>query len=240
MPKVHERHAGMRVHEFAKKTGVTVRTLHHYDRLGLLKPRRTRHGYRLYNDADAERLAQITVLKFLGLSLTNIKTALGSHSRRAELLIFQRRAIGYKRQLLAIAVDMLDQLERGSYDWADLADYVREVGGASDATTSWRNRQLNDARLKIASRRKALDVPLSDYELHRDVRAAIAAGETPDTPAGQALVARWRESIERFTGGDRELKEALEIVIRHRSNRPTHPSVAGFDEYLFRALQQAS
>ena len=81
---------------------------------------------------------------------------------------------------------------------------------------------------------------LSDYELNRDIRAAIARGDTPDTPAGQALVARWRDSIERFTGGDRELREALEIVIRDRSNHPTHPSAAGFDEYFFRALQQAS
>ena len=53
-------------HEFAGLAGVTIRTLHHYDRLGLLKPsRRTDAGYRLYNENDLVRLEQIIVLKFL-------------------------------------------------------------------------------------------------------------------------------------------------------------------------------
>src|SRR5215831_5752060 len=121
MHRAQDRPVGFRVHEFARKTGVTVRTLHHYDRLGLLKPRKTRHGYRVYSDADAARLDQIAVLKFLGLSLSDIKAALGSDSRRGELLKVQRYTIGHRRQLLAVAIDMLDQIERGSPDWADLA-----------------------------------------------------------------------------------------------------------------------
>src|SRR5262245_21834884 len=100
MPKATEQ-AGRRIHEFAKKTGVTVRTLHHYDRLGLLKPRRTRQGYRLYRENDTARVDQIAVLKFLGLSLTDIKAALASEARRGELLAIQRYAIGHRRQLLA-------------------------------------------------------------------------------------------------------------------------------------------
>ena len=43
-----------RVREFAKLTGVTVKALHHYDRVGLLEPRRTRAGYRLYSAADRD------------------------------------------------------------------------------------------------------------------------------------------------------------------------------------------
>jgi DNA-binding transcriptional MerR regulator len=241
MPNVQERQAGFRIHEFAKKSGVTVRTLHHYDRIGLLKPRRTRHGYRVYRDDDIARLDEITVLKFLGLSLTDIKAALGNTSRRAELLKVQRYSLGHRRQVLAVALDMLDQLERGSKpDWADLSEFAREVGGHADPKTSWRNRRLIEARRKIAARRIDWNATLADYELNRDIRAAMANGDTPDTPAGQALVARWRDSIERFTGGDAELKDALELVIRDRSNHPRHPSANGFHEYFFRALQQAS
>jgi len=239
MHKAQARQAGLRIHEFAKNTGVTVRTLHHYDRLGLLKPRKTRHGYRVYSDADAERLDRITVLKFLGLSLADIRAALGSESRRTELLKVQRYSIGHRRQLLAFAIEMLDQIERGSPDWTDLAAFAREVG-LSDGPNSWRNRRLNEARRKIAARRLEWNMPLSDYELHRDVRTAIKRGDTPDTPAGQALVARWRESIERFTGGDPELKDALELVLRDRSSHPSSPSAEGYSEYFFRALQQAS
>jgi DNA-binding transcriptional MerR regulator len=234
------REAGFRIHEFAKKTGLTVRTLHYYDRVGLLKPRRTRQGYRVYRDTDATRVDEIAVFKFLGLSLRDIKSALGSDSRRAELLKVQRYSLNHKRQLLTVALEMFDQLEGSKYDVSALADCIRELGGGSDPEASWRNRRLNDARRKIAERRMAWDASLSDYELNRDVRAAIARGDTPDSPAGQALVARWRDSIERFTGGDPQLKEALELVIRDRSNRPSAADAGGFHEYFFRALQQAS
>jgi len=62
------------VHEFAQLSGVTVRALHHYDREGLLKPAaRSAAGYRLYTDRDLVRLEQIVVLKFLGLSLREIR-----------------------------------------------------------------------------------------------------------------------------------------------------------------------
>lgn len=239
MPKSQERHE-LRIHEFAKKTGVTVRTLHHYDRLGLLKPRRTRQGYRLYRENDTARLDQIAVLKFLGLSLTDIKAALASEARRGELLAIQRYSIGHRRQLLAVAADMFGQLERGSPDWTDMANFARELGGRCQPELSWRNRRLHEAWRKLATRRLAWNMTLSDYELNRDVRQAIARGDTPDTPAGKALVARWRESIDRFTGGDPELKQALELVMRNRVNHPSHPGADGYNAYFFRAVRQAS
>ena len=58
-----------RIREFAGLAGVTVRALHHYDRLGLLKPRRTQTGYRVYCTRDLETLEQIVALKFIGLAL---------------------------------------------------------------------------------------------------------------------------------------------------------------------------
>src|SRR5580700_6800802 len=67
-----------RAKEFADLAGVTVRTLHHYDRLGLLKPRRAESGYRLYRESDLERLEQIVALKFLGLPLKEIRELLDS------------------------------------------------------------------------------------------------------------------------------------------------------------------
>ena len=240
MRKTPDRPAGLRIHDFAKTTGVTVRTLHHYDRLGLLKPRRTRHGYRVYRDTDAGRLDEIAVLKFLGLPLTDIKAALGSESRRVELLTLQRYSLGHRRQLLAVAFDMLEQIERGSGNRTQLAEFARELGGQSNPDTPWRNRRLYLAVRKLAARRLKVDMTLSDYELNRDVRAAIARGVTPDTPAGQALVARWRDFINRFTGGDSDLKEAMELVSRNRSNRPSHPGADGVHEFLVRALRQAS
>src|SRR5436853_6255313 len=100
-----------RIQEFAAKAGVTVRTLHHYDRIGLLKPRRTHTRYRLYSDADLPRLRQIVVFRFIGLSLTEIAAALKSESRRAELLKNRRYAVKRDRHRLAIELQLLDELE---------------------------------------------------------------------------------------------------------------------------------
>ena len=60
---------GYRVQEFAELAGVTVRTLHHYDRLGQLKPLRTHSGYRCYSEAHLAQLEQIVALKFIGVPL---------------------------------------------------------------------------------------------------------------------------------------------------------------------------
>ena len=66
----------LQAQQFAELAGVTVRTLHHYDRLGLLRARRTEAGYRVYRESDLERLEQIVALKFVGLPLKRIKTLL--------------------------------------------------------------------------------------------------------------------------------------------------------------------
>src|SRR5260370_8189288 len=67
----------LKVNEFAEKAGVSVRTLHHYDRLGLLRPSgRTRASYRLYGEREFARLQQIVTLKFIGLPLKENKPLL--------------------------------------------------------------------------------------------------------------------------------------------------------------------
>ena len=69
--------ATWKVGELAAATGLTVRTLHHYDAIGLLTPsERTAAGYRLYGADDVERLYRICLLRRLGLSLSEIAAAL--------------------------------------------------------------------------------------------------------------------------------------------------------------------
>jgi MerR family transcriptional regulator, thiopeptide resistance regulator len=65
-----------RIREFAQLAGVTIKALRHYDRLGLLRARRTEAGYRAYEHRDLERLEQIVALKFIGLPLGDIKQLL--------------------------------------------------------------------------------------------------------------------------------------------------------------------
>jgi len=221
------------VRQFAALANVTVRTLHHYDRVGLLKPRRTRAGYRVYRDADLPRLQQIVVLKFLGLSLIEIASALKNDARLDAALKTRRFAVKRKRAQLDVVVHMLDELEKPQRDWTDLASFVRELTPFGPRDGSTERQKLDEALRLMGERRKALNVTLEEYELNRDVRRAIAGGETPDTADGRALVRRWRASIDRFIGGDPSLREALTYVMGRRQPA-ADPAYRAFFERAFR------
>ncbi len=76
---LHTMDEGLRIGAFARRAGVTVRALHHYDRLRLLRPaRRSTRGYRLYADDDLVRLQQIVTLKALGFDLDRVAEILNA------------------------------------------------------------------------------------------------------------------------------------------------------------------
>src|SRR3954451_14180636 len=82
------------VGEVARWWGVTVRTLHHYEHIDLLSPAgRSSSGYRLYDDADLERLQQILFYRELALSLDHIAAVLASPRDAVEHLAYQRRLL---------------------------------------------------------------------------------------------------------------------------------------------------
>mgnify|MGYP003087315261 CR=1 FL=1 len=63
------------IKEAAQLSGVSVKTLHHYDKIGLLVPAKSENGYRTYSQADLERLQVILYYKYLGFSLENSRAA---------------------------------------------------------------------------------------------------------------------------------------------------------------------
>ena len=101
-----------RIQEFAEQAGVTVRALHHYDRLGLLRPRRNGSGYRLYGPRELERLEQIVALKFIGIPLKQIKAVLDRNgSNLPEALRMQRTVLEEKRRMLDGAIQAIRKAE---------------------------------------------------------------------------------------------------------------------------------
>src|SRR5689334_4939548 len=100
------------VAEFSALGGVTVKTLHHYDRQGLLRPARSRAGYRLYAPRDLDRLEQIVALKSIGLSLEQIRTLLdGDVQALAAALRAQRQSLERKRTELTRAIRAIERVE---------------------------------------------------------------------------------------------------------------------------------
>src|SRR5215203_936261 len=88
-----------KVGELARQAGVSVRTLHHYEDIGLLVPgERTDSGHRLYDAHDVERLARILALVGLGLSLDEVRRSLDD--RHLSPLVLVERHLERARQVL--------------------------------------------------------------------------------------------------------------------------------------------
>ncbi|MER2088224.1 MAG: MerR family transcriptional regulator [Sporosarcina sp.] len=101
----------MKVKEVSQLTGVSVRTLHHYDDIGLLTPDRTSEaGYRLYSDDNLATLQQILFFRELGFSLKKIKELLTSPSfDREEAFEMQRNMLLERRRQLDSMIDTIEK-----------------------------------------------------------------------------------------------------------------------------------
>lgn len=217
------------VHEFAALAGVTVRTLHHYDRLELLKPgRRTESGYRLYGERDFARLEQIVVLKFLGLPLKEIRKLLKGESALGETLRRQQYVLAEKRRQLDIAIHSIRKAERafetrGEPDYRLFQEIVKEIEMQND--TEWSKKYYSpEAQAKVEERKALWSPELQEKvsrqwsELFADIEASL--GEDPAGPKAQALAARWKELLKGFTGGDPEIQKGLNKMWADQGNWP--------------------
>ena len=216
-----------RVLEFAKLAGVTVRALHHYDRLGLLKPKqRTHSGYRLYTDRDFARLEQIVVLKFLGIPLKQIRGLLEASSNLTAVLQRQREVLNEKRRQLDKAIRAIGNAQyaiqsKGEPDWRLFQLVVQEI--EMQNSQEWKAKYFSaEARAKVAERQKLWSPELQvqmdkEWEqLYADAEACL--DEDPAGPKGQELAARSLELINRFTGGDPEILKGVKAMWEDRAN----------------------
>jgi MerR family transcriptional regulator, thiopeptide resistance regulator len=216
--------------EFAERAGVTVRTLHHYDRLGLLKvSRRTRAGYRLYSDPDLIRLEQIVVLKAIGLTLKETRDLLQrDRSALADTLTRQQRVLTEKRKQLDKAIRAIGMARRvlessGEPDWMSFIKIIKEMTMQND--TDWTQQYYSDeGQAKVDARRHLWSPELQEKvtkqwnNLFRDIEAALH--EDPASPTAQKLLARWRELVSAFTGGDAEIQKGLNRMYADMPNWP--------------------
>ncbi len=110
-------HRMLKVGELARRTGVSVRTLHHYDEIGLLRPsHRTPTGHRLYGAEDVARLQQVKSLRQLGLSLDEVRDCLArpDHSARRVIDLHLARL----REQMALQQQLYERLD-GLGRWLD-------------------------------------------------------------------------------------------------------------------------
>ena len=218
--------------EFARLSGVTVRALHHYDRVGLLRPKqRSSAGYRLYSDGDFARLEQIVVLKFLGLPLKQIKSLLAAENKLSEALLRQKSVLAAKRRQIDKAIQAISNAEssfqpNGEQDWRLLRTIIQEI--EMQNSTDWTKKYYSpETQEKVEERKKLWSPQLQERvsrewaELIADVEGAL--DEDPAGPKAQALAARWRKLLEGFTGGDPQIQKGLNKMWLDHANWPEQP-----------------
>ena len=217
----------LQAQQFAELAGVTVRTLHHYDRLGLLRARRSGAGYRMYRESDLERLEQIVALKFVGLPLKRIKTLLDRDNLElADALPRQRLVLEEKRKLIDRAIHAIQDAERtlatGKRPDAAILKKIIEVIEMQDNPNWSEKYYTQEALAKLKEREWTPEMQAETTkkwnDLFRDVEAAL--GEDPAGARGQALAARWGALIMEFTGGDAGITKGLNAVWKDPSGLP--------------------
>ena len=216
-------------HEFAKRAGVTIRALHHYDRLGLLKPSgRTAAGYRLYTDRDLVRLEQIVALKFIGFPLSQIRELLNRKDLDVTAMLRQqRRIIAEKRDHLDRAIRAIERAEQAvssgeQTDWEPFRKIIEVI--QMQTRKDWMKKYYTEEQLNDLRKRWTPEVQAASErgwaELVRDVEAAIARGESPESDAGFRLAERKQKLIDLFTGGDPGIAANLRKLEEDRANWP--------------------
>jgi len=210
----------MKVGRLAAKAGLTVRTLHHYDEIGLLRPSaRTAAGHRLYGRAEVERLQQIASLRHLGLPLEEIRAyltrpeytlerVLDLHVERMERQIASQQRV---RDLVRSLRDRLRAAEEVSVD-----DITRTI----EVTMSYEKYYTPEQLDELAERReqvgeaRMLEVQGEWQALFAAYEKAMQAGLDPASEPVKALARKSASLIREFTGGDPGIAASLGNMYR--------------------------
>lgn len=215
--------------EFAKLAGVTVRALHHYDRLGLLKPKqRSQSGYRLYSARDFGRLEQIVVLKFLGMPLKQIRGLLETDGKLVQALQRQQTVLAEKRRQLDRAVMAIQNAQQHfaaqrEPDWNLLKYIVQEI--EMQNSMDWTKKYYSTEAQEKVEERKTLWSPELQERVSRQwaalfAEAEAALGEDPAGATAQELAGRWMKLVGEFTGGDPQIQKGLNATYAEQYNWP--------------------
>lgn len=140
--------------ELAKLAQVSVRTLHHYDKIDLLKPSfRQSNNYRLYSEEDLLRLQQIIALKFFGFELSQIKQLLTKHDNASSNLAMQSRFLQEKAASLLEASSILDRISHDcsndkSIPWKKVIELIEVYKMTQQLEDAWVKEIFTPAELK--------------------------------------------------------------------------------------------
>lgn len=198
----------MKVKEVAELTGVSVRTLHHYDEIGLLKPEEvTESGYRIYSAANLETLQQILFFRELGFSLGKIKEIITDPDYdRNEALALQRRMLVDRRGQLDRMIEVIDQTIRhykGEIHMSDKEkfagfDFTKGNPYEKEARQRWGDEAVNRSNAQLGAMSKEEQEKLGQEMNAIYFKLADLRQLPPESEEAQAAIKLWWEYLNRM------------------------------------------
>ena len=232
---------GIKVGDLARRVGLTVRTLHHWDEIGLLRPSgRTPAGHRLYRTADIVRLHRIRSLRFLGFGLDEITRLLERPEKHLAASIRER--LGELDRQIELARNLKSKLEvfARRLDNAEALD-LDEMMSQLELMKMYEQHYTPEQLAQLEARRHQVGeatIAAAEQEWPRliaEVNALKAAGVPATDPRMKPLAKRWTELVESFTGGDPGIAAAAQKV----NEDPAMQQNQGLDASLFAYVREA-
>ena len=199
------------VGQVAGLAGVTIRTLHHYDEIGLLSPSgRSAAGYRIYEEADLERLQRILFYREFGFALEEIATivddprtdVVGHLCRQRELLSERIKrlramvaAIDYEMEAQTMGIRLTPEERFEVFGDFRPEDYAEEAEQRWGDTEAYRQSQR---RVASYTKEDWQQIKAEEEEVRANLAAAFAAGLAPDSDEALAAAEAHRQHITRW------------------------------------------
>ena len=231
-----------KVGQLAKRTGISVRTLHHYDQIGLLTPsHRTESGHRLYDRDDVVRLQQIVMLRQLGFALEEIGAALRRADTSLPSLIEMHLArlrgqIERERRLCARLEQMSAWLR--AEEEVSVDDFLKTIEEMTMFEKYMTEEQLETLRKRgeAVGPQRMKEVQEEWPRLIEEVRAEMQRGTDVHSPQVQTLAKRWMSLVNEFSGGDAAIERPVSTMYR---SEPGAAERFGFDMKVFEYIKPA-
>ncbi len=183
----------MQIKEFAESTGVSVRTLHYYDEIGLLKPAFVDKstGYRFYDESSLFRMQEILFYRELDFSLKSIQEILSSPNYdKSRALKEQKHLLTLKKERLERLIAAIDGAVKGenimrAFDNSDFQKHKAEAQEKWGNTAAYKE---HEEKIKNYSRQKWNTLAESMDRIMAEFAACMKKGEAPDSAETQNLV----------------------------------------------------
>ena len=225
----------MKIGELAKQTGLSIRTLHYYDEIGLLSPsHRTEIGHRLYGDEDIIRLQQIISLRQLGFSLKEIRECLENPDFSLPQVIDLHRArLQEQMALSSTLLDRLNGIARELKTTQSIA--VETLIKAMENITMSEQYFTPDQQAVLEARFREGETDWQDFL--RQVQIEMDNGSDLNSRSVRSLAKQWLWSMKSFIRGDEQLYWS--IVKMYQQEGPKAASWGTMDTAMFEYILKA-